>query len=252
MGNIDTSGWTGQLFGDTLRQLRRAAGLTQAELAERANLSIRGLSDLERGINRSPRRETLLALADAFGLDREERHRFFAAARPRPPLSPLSPRHCSRLGLQSQIRLHLTGEPAPAGSGSRPTTSRSSSSPMCAATPPTPTRTMTRMPPNSPCALPLWLEPRWRLTAARCWRCVEMRCSPSLPRRGPHYERPSCSRSRWSRPPPPPPSSPSAAGLGWKPAKRLRCPVAIVGRPSTWRRGCVLERHRGRCWPGRR
>ena len=82
-----------QIFGDTLRTLRRAAGLTQAELAERANLSPRGLSDLERGINRYPRRETLLALADAFGLGEDERPRFFEAARrvPRafsPPGSP--------------------------------------------------------------------------------------------------------------------------------------------------------------------
>jgi class 3 adenylate cyclase/tetratricopeptide (TPR) repeat protein len=71
------------IFGDTLRELRRAAGLTQAELAERANLSPRGLSDLERGVNRRPRRETLLALADAFKLSDEERVRFFAAARRR-------------------------------------------------------------------------------------------------------------------------------------------------------------------------
>ena len=77
---------SGQRFGDVLRQARRTSGLTQAELAERASLSTRGLSDLERGINRYPRRETLLALADAFGLDGEERHRFFSAARPRPPL----------------------------------------------------------------------------------------------------------------------------------------------------------------------
>jgi predicted ATPase/class 3 adenylate cyclase len=79
----NTSGASGQLFGDILRQLRHAADLTQAELAERANLSIRGLSDLERGINHSPRRETLLALADALGLDGDERHRFFETARRR-------------------------------------------------------------------------------------------------------------------------------------------------------------------------
>jgi class 3 adenylate cyclase/tetratricopeptide (TPR) repeat protein len=83
----------GTIFGDTLRQLRRAAGLTQEELAGRANLSPRGLSDLERGINRYPRRETLLALADAFRLDGAERDSFFAAARRRPALDsgPTSP-----------------------------------------------------------------------------------------------------------------------------------------------------------------
>jgi transcriptional regulator with XRE-family HTH domain len=77
----NTSGTSGQLFGDVLRQARRASSLTQAELGERANLSIRGLSDLERGINRQPRRETLLALADALGLGDEDRRSFFAAAR---------------------------------------------------------------------------------------------------------------------------------------------------------------------------
>ena len=83
MDNAGQSEASGQLFGDILRQLRLACGFTQAELAEHANLSIRGLSDLERGVNHSPRRETLLALADAFGLAEEDRHRLFAAARRR-------------------------------------------------------------------------------------------------------------------------------------------------------------------------
>src|SRR5215472_17633238 len=87
MGHTTPSVTSDQSFGDVLRTLRRASGLTQAELAERANLSTRGLSDLERGINRSPRRETLLALADAFGLDGDERHRFFKTARRRSTLS---------------------------------------------------------------------------------------------------------------------------------------------------------------------
>jgi predicted ATPase/class 3 adenylate cyclase/DNA-binding XRE family transcriptional regulator len=74
-----------RLFGDLLRQLRRAAGWTQAELAERANLSLRGIADLERGVNRHPRRETVLALAEALELPEETRHHFVAAARGRPP-----------------------------------------------------------------------------------------------------------------------------------------------------------------------
>jgi class 3 adenylate cyclase/tetratricopeptide (TPR) repeat protein len=83
MRDTDPSRWSGQPFGDLLRQLRSASGFTQAELAERANLSTRGLSDLERGINRAPRRETLLALADAFEMAEDEREHFFAAARRR-------------------------------------------------------------------------------------------------------------------------------------------------------------------------
>jgi predicted ATPase/class 3 adenylate cyclase/transcriptional regulator with XRE-family HTH domain len=74
---------SGLLFGDVLRQLRRAAGLTQEELAELARLSPRGLSDLERGVNRYPRRDTVLALADALQLPDEDRARLFDAARRR-------------------------------------------------------------------------------------------------------------------------------------------------------------------------
>ena len=45
-------------FGVLLRQLRDGAGLTQEELAEAAGLSPRSVSDLERGINRTARKDT--------------------------------------------------------------------------------------------------------------------------------------------------------------------------------------------------
>jgi len=60
-------------FAQLLRRSRRAAGLTQEELAERAGLSARAVSDLERGENRTPRRDTLELLADALHLSTEER-----------------------------------------------------------------------------------------------------------------------------------------------------------------------------------
>jgi len=41
-------------FGESLRQLRIAAALSQEALAERAGLSPRGISDLERGVRRTP------------------------------------------------------------------------------------------------------------------------------------------------------------------------------------------------------
>jgi transcriptional regulator with XRE-family HTH domain len=47
------------LFGHVLRHFRVAAGLTQHLLAERAQMSVRGVSDLERGVRRTPHRETL-------------------------------------------------------------------------------------------------------------------------------------------------------------------------------------------------
>ena len=70
-----------QTFGDVLRRSRLAAGLTQEELADHAGLSVRGLSDLERGARRAPRRETIQLLAEALHLPAEERARLEAAAR---------------------------------------------------------------------------------------------------------------------------------------------------------------------------
>ena len=60
-------------FGMTLRQFREAAGLSQEELAERAGLSLRGISDLERGLRTTPRLETVRMIADGLGLNEEQR-----------------------------------------------------------------------------------------------------------------------------------------------------------------------------------
>jgi transcriptional regulator with XRE-family HTH domain/tetratricopeptide (TPR) repeat protein len=67
-------------FGSLLRSLRTAAGMTQEELAEAARVSYRSISDLERGVSRSPRRDTARLLADALGLSGDDRGRFEAAA----------------------------------------------------------------------------------------------------------------------------------------------------------------------------
>ena len=71
-------------FGGLLRRLRADAGLTQEELAEAASLSPRSVSDLERGINLTARKETARLLADALHLSGPERSLFEAAARGRP------------------------------------------------------------------------------------------------------------------------------------------------------------------------
>jgi predicted ATPase len=65
--------------------LREAAGLTQEEAAKRAGMSVRGLSNLERGLVSRPRRASLDALADAFGLTDRDRRRLFDQYRPVPP-----------------------------------------------------------------------------------------------------------------------------------------------------------------------
>ncbi len=68
-------------FGDVLRAHRIALGLTQEALAERSGLSVRGLSDLERGLRLSPHPDSVRRLADALGLDGDDRARFNAVAR---------------------------------------------------------------------------------------------------------------------------------------------------------------------------
>jgi transcriptional regulator with XRE-family HTH domain len=55
-------------FATLLRRYRLAAGLTQEELAERARLSARAISDLERGTRRIPRRDTIELLTEALEL----------------------------------------------------------------------------------------------------------------------------------------------------------------------------------------
>ena len=77
-------------FGEILRQYRQAAHLSQEELSERAGLSKRAISDLERGVNRTPRHATLALLADALQLPPPERLRFEAAAWPTASPAPQS------------------------------------------------------------------------------------------------------------------------------------------------------------------
>jgi predicted ATPase/DNA-binding XRE family transcriptional regulator len=68
-------------FSDLLRRLRVEANLTQEALAERAGLSVRAISDLERGVNRAPRFDTTRMLADGLGLSDQARAAFAASAR---------------------------------------------------------------------------------------------------------------------------------------------------------------------------
>jgi transcriptional regulator with XRE-family HTH domain len=71
-------------FSGLLRQLRSGAGLTQEELAAAPGVSQRAVSDLERGVNRTARKDTAL-LAGALGLDGPVRVLFVAAARGKAP-----------------------------------------------------------------------------------------------------------------------------------------------------------------------
>jgi predicted ATPase/transcriptional regulator with XRE-family HTH domain len=69
-------------FGELMRRHRMASALSQEELAERAGVSARAISDLERGVHRAPRLETVRMLAAALGLGEDDRAELLAAARP--------------------------------------------------------------------------------------------------------------------------------------------------------------------------
>jgi tetratricopeptide (TPR) repeat protein/transcriptional regulator with XRE-family HTH domain len=115
-------------FAALLRKLRTEARLTQEELAEAAGLSPRSVSDLERGIASTPRRETVRLLADALHLPGPGRADFEAVARGRPvPAGPVTyaaaalrtlPRDiASFTGRQHELRELVNATAGAAGSG---------------------------------------------------------------------------------------------------------------------------------------
>jgi LuxR family maltose regulon positive regulatory protein len=127
-----------------LRRYRVAAALSQEALAERAHMSARGISDLERGVRSKPYRGTIDQLARALELDETERSALEeAAAKARdadfappekdmvraedalltaklaipPARTPLVPRLRLLEQLEAGLRGPLTLLAAPAGSG---------------------------------------------------------------------------------------------------------------------------------------
>jgi predicted ATPase/transcriptional regulator with XRE-family HTH domain len=81
-------------FGEVLRHLRTAAGLSQEALAERARISAKAVSSLEVGARRAPYRETVEQLLAALNATPEERCQLAAlaeAARTRKPRAKVRP-----------------------------------------------------------------------------------------------------------------------------------------------------------------
>ncbi|MGW6936720.1 ATP-binding protein [Lentzea sp. NPDC054927] len=68
-------------FGDFLRFYRSRIPLTQEELAERTGLSMRAISDMERGRTLTPQFRTVQLLVGGLGLEGEEAAEFTALAR---------------------------------------------------------------------------------------------------------------------------------------------------------------------------
>jgi predicted ATPase/transcriptional regulator with XRE-family HTH domain len=69
-------------FSSLLKRYRQEAGLSQEDLAARAGLSTRAISDLERGIYKAPRYDTLRLLTEALALSEPQQALLRAAARP--------------------------------------------------------------------------------------------------------------------------------------------------------------------------
>ena len=79
-------------FAALLKRYRIAAGLTQEELAARANVSVRGISNLERGVRHLPQHTTVELLGKVLQLAGPDRATFEHAARGRSlPAAPLTP-----------------------------------------------------------------------------------------------------------------------------------------------------------------
>ena len=72
---------TDETLGVALKKLRTAAGMTQEELAERAGISARTVSDVERGLRTFVHGDTARRLAAALGMSEQDRVRFDARAR---------------------------------------------------------------------------------------------------------------------------------------------------------------------------
>jgi predicted ATPase/DNA-binding XRE family transcriptional regulator len=92
-------------FRTLLKHYRQVAGLSQEALAARAGLSARAISDLERGINRTPHPDTLELLSSALSLSSQQHALLQAAALAPPgPSSPGLPLPPTRLVGRSQER----------------------------------------------------------------------------------------------------------------------------------------------------
>jgi transcriptional regulator with XRE-family HTH domain/tetratricopeptide (TPR) repeat protein len=78
---IDPTQLAPRKFGEVLRRYRRAAGLTQEELAARSGLSVRAIRDLERDRTRRPYYRSVRLLADALRLTNAQRSGFYGLAR---------------------------------------------------------------------------------------------------------------------------------------------------------------------------
>ncbi|MEZ4499679.1 MAG: helix-turn-helix transcriptional regulator [Thermomicrobiales bacterium] len=67
-------------LGTLVRRIRQNAAMSQEVLAERSGVSVRTISDLERGVRSSARFDTIRLLAEALELSAHERSELIEAA----------------------------------------------------------------------------------------------------------------------------------------------------------------------------
>src|SRR5215210_6583840 len=96
-------------FGGQLRRHREAAGLSQEELAERAALTAKAISALERGERQHPYPQTVRALGDALSLSDADRATLIASIPDRVRLQ----RSDQAITALQQVDLLLPSEPTP-------------------------------------------------------------------------------------------------------------------------------------------
>jgi predicted ATPase/transcriptional regulator with XRE-family HTH domain len=99
-------------IGSLLKAHRSSTGLTQEELAEKAEVSARTVSDVERGLRARIYRDTALRLADALDLGGGERVEFQVASRgrrsePARPASPLPMPPTRLIGREREVEIVL-------------------------------------------------------------------------------------------------------------------------------------------------
>lgn len=113
----------GSLFGALVRAYRRKAGLTQQELALKAGLSVAALRDIEQSRRRRPRLRSVIALANALGLDSQRAISMVNALPPRTGLArnagPVEAGQGLRLAILGPLEAWCDGKPLSFGPPAR-------------------------------------------------------------------------------------------------------------------------------------
>ncbi|MET7426663.1 BTAD domain-containing putative transcriptional regulator [Dactylosporangium sp. NPDC005555] len=109
-------------FGGLLRAGRRAAGLSQRHLADRAGISLAAIRDLEQGRTRRPQRRFVDAIAAALTLDETAETALRRAAEPGdrdPPGAPADAGGPVRIRVLGPLAVHRDTADVPVGRGGR-------------------------------------------------------------------------------------------------------------------------------------